>query len=239
VEICSKYTLHPHDNDGELECKHLSDGNGVNRDEAVKIIEDFCRTHAGFGVGPEQIPRQIAYRQYLGDSSVLISVRYGTCDRGSADLYHIDERACNRFLKSAIDHCDTDQGRPYGKYGGTVVDGCGIWKFETAKAETLACEASPYSTPHQFSASDSNDIERAISHYCGKSDLTLDPAYVEDNSFHQFQPQGQSYDNFLDGLNGYVIRMEAKFSADQQRCDPQKKKISTGGDECTRKLRDN
>lgn len=234
---CFKYMLHPEDDDGELTCTDEREGTGINRDEALKNIADFCKKYNGIASSGGQ-GNLLSYWQDLGDSQATISVMYGDaegCLRGGGPgaNYVIEERSCVRFLSRTIDACDTDFKGSYGKFGGKVISGCGVFKFESQVVEKSGCPDNPdYQPPVTIKP---EDAERAIDSYCN-ADLTVDPNYKPDNEFHQFQPEGTSYDNFVDGLDNYVIRMSANFLADQSGChDPVK--FNTKGDECKRKLK--
>lgn len=236
---CFNYVLHPQNNMGDLTCSSSTNGTGVNRDEIMAGIATFCSQNEGKTVSPgNDISTTIRMEQ--GDSSAIITVTYEVtdfCPNGPTVGYTIDENACSRFLNRTVDDCNTNFKPPYGKYGGTVIDNCGVFQLQTNVTETVQCSDAQLcvsrtgSTPHNITLTDG---QKALADYCGLK-LTLDPSAPSPASaFSQTVPTGQSYDYYYKGLNGYFIKMQASFGP-QDGCLSERK-FSTQGQECTRKM---
>ncbi|WPB01022.1 uncharacterized protein RHO25_005642 [Cercospora beticola] len=70
-----------------------------------------------------------------------------------------------------------------------------------------------------------DDALKAINAYCDR-DLSLDPAFNPGDQFFQEPPDGASWDLFMEGLDGYVIKMDAKFGDGGRRRDVSQANVS-------------
>jgi len=198
-------------------------------------MNDFCTKFSG-SISAPSISNTQSYAPILGNSDVIFSVDYNNDDAcpqdGDDAQYPFDQAACARFLQLTLDDCDTTFTGSDGKYGGNVTDACGVFSMTTQITEKALCGYNPLSNPV---AMQYNDAVAAINDYCSK-DLYLDPSFEDDGSFYQTPQDGMSYDDYTQGLNGYVIETKAFFNSQyQDDCLPAKR-FGTQGDECKRKL---
>jgi hypothetical protein len=243
IDRCSRYILHPIDNDGEQTCVGKGDGTGLDRDDAVANAQDFCTKFDG-KISSPGAPNLFQYKQTKGDSTATLSVTYdgSKCTRGSNDGsagYAIEKRACNRFFSHLIDWCNTDFQPPYGKYGGTLTDECGVYKLDVVKTEKITCGNNPYPHPENIASADGTN---AVNQWCGEDNVLIPGTYT---GFQQSPPKGESWDTWPrpdknGNLGPNLVRSQAYFDnstapgAPPSTCSPEKK-YSTKGDECKRK----
>ncbi|CAK1360712.1 unnamed protein product [Cercospora beticola] len=109
---------------------------------------------------------------------------------------------------------------------------CGVFSLTPQRNERTGCGGREGSSLPMKR----DDALKAINAYCDR-DLSLDPAFNPGDQFFQEPPDGASWDLFMEGLDGYVIKMDAKFGdgGQQTGCLPGKR-FSTKGEECKRKL---
>jgi hypothetical protein len=240
---CFIYMLHPQDEDGDLFCNDKGDGTGLNTDEALESIRDFCERNHGHIVKPNEPHPPNEYYQTLGDSSGVFTVEwYDDCQKEGEEIYTIDQRACQRFLERTVKECNKNPVDKYGKYGGIVTDtlNCGTYKFQPKVVEDIHClpeSENPYDPKHAIDWE--HHAAGAIETYCN-TDMTLDPEFVPDGKFHTEPQLGQSnYNYYKDSKSGadigYVIYSMNQF-LDNVECIVSKIKHKTGGPECKRKL---
>jgi hypothetical protein len=233
------YVFHPINSNGDLTCTGTADGTGVNQKEAQDAINDFCKNKAGttFTGGDSQ---KSTYGMTLGDSQTILSVGYQKSD--SCSSYTVDADACTRFLTRTINECNQNTN-PYGKYGGQVIDYCGIYTLSTKIDEEILCNSVPPLglTGHVLEVA---DAQKAISTYCSENQ-PMDPA--NQPTLEQFTQAAQGdYTYTGEQNNGWIIRMKVKWDPPQAvpysaavpnvpNCFPSQK-FNLQGSECTRKL---
>jgi hypothetical protein len=234
-----KYVFHPINSNGELTCTGTASGTGVTQNEAQNAINDFCKSKAGttFTGGDSQ---ETTYGMTLGDSQIVINVGYQQSD--SCSSYTVNADSCTRFLTRTINECNQNTN-PYGKYGGQVIDYCGIYTLSTKVDEQILCNSVPSLglTGHVL---DMLNAQKAINAYCSENQ-PMDPA--NQPSIDQFSQAAQGDYTYTGEQNdGWIIRMRVKwdppqavpYSAavpDAQTCFASQK-FNLQGSECTRKL---
>lgn len=173
-----------------------------------------------------------------GDSSATITVSYvvdDSCPNNPGANYSVDQGSCNRFLNRAVDGCNTNFQPPYGKFGGTVTDGCGMYSLSMKVVEEVGCNmvnmcgGAPQLPQHNMEVAQATMI---VSDYCSRS-LTLNPTSTQ-TGFSQDVPTGASYDTWYKGLDGWVMWTRAAFQ--QHDGCAAAAPFNTGGQECIRKV---
>jgi hypothetical protein len=143
-----------------------------------------------------------------------------------------------------LDNCNTYFKPPYGKYGGQIIDYCGVYSLSTNVDEVITCNSVVPSggvTGHELVQTDAT---KAIADYCSKNQV-MDPA--QQPTPDQFTQAAQGDYTYQDEVNnGWIIRMSLKWDTaptvpysgavpGAQSCG-QAEKFTISGDECTRKL---
>lgn len=254
---CLQYSIAAQTTPGELECSlkdlpqlpgipgtssdeiKYADETGSNRDEALSHIEAFCKNITD-GDGRSVTPREYEGLRYYynpsrGNSQMNISLTYSDqteCPQdGDSASYKTTHDSCVALLDRTIDGCDTDFTGSYGKFGGMVTDGCGMFAARMRNVEPIECSsgASP----------SSDDVNAAIDQFCGRG-YTLDPdADVDDGKFHQTPPDGTAYDNYVISQSARIFTQATFDSLDANTgCQITKTKFAVKGDECKRRLHD-
>ncbi|PPJ50097.1 hypothetical protein CBER1_05048 [Cercospora berteroae] len=235
-DACLNWQFQPELNPGELKCAGKVEGSiGVERMEAFDAIKEFCgKFHDS--ISTPSISNKPTFKPRIGNSEMVLAVDYSSapdCPKeGNEAQYRIDTTACVRYLRRTIDDCNTDSGGNLGKFGGDVTDACGVFSLTPQRNERTGCGGREGSSLPMKR----DDALKAINAHCDR-DLSLDPAFNPGDQFFQEPPDGASWDLFTEGLDGYVIKMDAQFcdGGQQTGCLPGKR-VSTKGDECKRKL---
>ncbi|USW52971.1 hypothetical protein Slin15195_G062900 [Septoria linicola] len=234
-DACLNWQFQPEINPGELKCSGRLDGStGVDRNDGFDAIKDFCFKFSG-SVSTPEISNKQTFKQTLGNSEMVLAVDYGDgsdCAKTGNDAqYPNDNNACQRYLRRTMDDCDTNFSGHLGKFGGNVTDGCGMFSLTPQVNERTGCGGRD-----DFRPMKRDDALKTINAYCDR-DMYLDPAFNPGNNFSQEPPDGASWDLYMEGLDGYVIKTDAQFGdgGQQSGCLPGKS-FSTIGDECKRKL---
>lgn len=235
------YQFHPTNHQGRLTCKDTADGTGLSRDEALKIIEEFCTKNDGLALDKDHSPLQHTNKMAEGDSETLFSIKYQESDQcpPGQPAYKVDKNACIRLMSRTIDDCNTNFSPPYGKYGGEIVDYCGVYSLTTQVTEKVYCKTEDPFLGNLARNFDVVEAGKAIEDFCNKQQPDWDPA--NQPKADQFTQSGQGDYTYTAHANenpGWIIR--TKIAAwDPTPADGQcvaLSKFTIQGAECKRRL---
>lgn len=253
---CLQYSLAAQVSDGKLYCKptdlpnlpglprtssdtvSYADQTGLNRASALSRIESFCANITNMQVNGRDIKRgetglALYYNPSKGNTQMNISLTYSedvSCPQsGDNAVYRTDRASCGRFLDSIIDDCNTNFHGAYGKFGGTLTDGCGRFGINTINVEPISCADQGEAIPEAVTTA-------AIDQFCSQG-YHLDPKKkIDPTQFYQSPPDGAAWADYTS--DGYRVYTELEFGSLPQNtgCQIQQSRFTVDGDECKRRL---
>ncbi|KAF4554424.1 Hypothetical protein D9617_4g001780 [Elsinoe fawcettii] len=210
---------------------------GMNRDEALKWLGEFCDAIVpdnSRDVKPgEKDNLRIYYNPSRGNTQMNVSLTYSEqvdcAQSGDKAIYHTDRDSCKRLMGRVIDSCNTGSTGSYGKYGGILTEGCGVFAIQTENVEPIECNADGVTVPPEIQTA-------AIDQFCSRG-YKLDPAFKFDpTKYYNEPPAGAAWDDFF--KDGNRIKTELAFASLPQNtgCQKDQTKFNVDGDECKRRL---